>query len=591
MNKTTSFPASSGPGRGALRPFQGRLILLLVSIYLLFVLPVYIDNNAGRGLSMPQNLLAWCVMVLCILCALVNLLHKGQALVGCFMLAAVVGVLMLMLPWLWTPSVLWRAHALPRLAGIAGALLFTLALCQVSLTPNRRRLLLVVVVISALVQAVEAMVQAWLPSVGLQLMDFSNTAPYGIFQQRNLLASWLATGAGVALYLAITARYRRVALCYVVALYPLCAALILSQSRTGVLGTVLAGLLAAAADRPRWRGRPAAWLRRLMLLISLLVWCMGISLWAMPSGRPADLTHEASTQQRIRVLEGAAEMIRQHPFAGSGLGSFESCFPQALADAGQSSMENATFNHPHNEVMYVTAEGGLTALTGILLIAGVWLWPLIYRLRHRAPGTDGGCRPRDVQGDVGGWLLPLSGLPVVVHMMTEYPLYLSAPHLLLLLLLFRTGLPEQVLRPVRIPVLLRAAALPLTAVVLPVTLAVLAAGLSTQSALTIAEEEMNQGMLPDLPATGWRTLTQTERLDRDRHLLSANTPGFLQHPGAMAAFTVWGTRWLAVHNDADVSEAMVVIALRRGDWLAAESLRRNAARVFVHDARFIQRQG
>lgn len=588
MIKTTFFLVPSGPGRASLRPFQGRVILLLVSMYLIFVLPVYTDNNAGHGLAMPQNILAWCVMVLCILCALVNMLHSGRALAGRFMLVAGAGVLLLMLPWLWTPSSLWRAHALIRLAGIAGALLFALSLCQVSLTPRRRRFLMFVVVISALVQAGEAMMQAWLPSIGLRLMDFSSSAPYGIFQQRNLLASWLATGTGAALYLAITVRRRRVALCYVAALYPLCAALMLSQSRTGVLGAVLAGLLAVVADRPRWRGRPAAWLRRAMVLVSLLAWCAGISLWAMPSGEPADLTHEASTQQRVRVLEGTAEMIRQHPFSGSGLGSFESRFPQALADVGLVSLESDTFTHPHNEVMYVTAEGGVTALAGMLLLAGVWLWPLVYRLRHRIPCPDTRCWARDIQGQAGSWFLPLTGLPVVVHMMTEYPIYLSVPHLLLLLLLFRTGLPEKVLQPVRVPVLVRVAALPLTAVVLPVVLAVLIAGFSTQSALTVAEEEMNQGMLPDLPSTGWRTLTQAERLDRDRHLLAANTPGFLQHSGAMAAFTVWGERWLAVHNDADVSEAMMVIALRRGDRQTAEHLSRDAARVFVHDGRFIQ---
>lgn len=540
---------------------------------------------------MPQNILAWGVMMLCSLIALINLLRTGRALTGTFMIAAAVGCGLLVLPWIWTPSPLWRAHALPRLAGIAGALLFSMAICQVSLSPRLRRLLLCVVVFSALVQATEAMIQAWLPELGLRMMDFYGTAPYGIFQQRNLLASWLATGGGIALYLALTARTRQRALGWVLCLYPICTALVLSQSRTGVLGMLLSALLVFLADRPRLRQRPLAVLRRVMLLTSLVVWCGGVSLWAMPSGVPADLTHEASNEQRILMLEGTAAMIGQHPLAGSGLGSFESRLPQAIEDTGLR-MASDTVTHPHNELMYVAAEGGITALAGLLLIAGVWLWPLVYRLRHPnafGPCPDTGRWLRAHEGlSGGGWLLPLTGLPIIVHMMTEYPLYLSAPHLLLLILLFRTGLPEVVLQPVRVPALPRAFALPVILLVLPVTLAVLGAGFITQSELTTAEVEMNQNLMPVLPVAGWRTLTQSERLDRDQHLLTANAPGFLTRSRDTAEFTTWGERWLAVHNDAEVSAALALIAHYRGDLTKEINLRRQAARVFVHDERFLK---
>lgn len=589
MNMTQFSPTLSSAGRTSLRPFKGRLIPGLICLYLLFILPVYFNNNAGSGLSMPQNILAWIVMMLCSLIALINLLRTGRALTGAFMIAAAIGCGLLILPWMWTPSPLWRAHALPRLAGIVGALLFSLAICQVSLTPRLRRLLLSAVVFTALVQATEAMVQAWLPKIGLQMMDFYGTAPYGIFQQRNLLASWLATGGGIALYLALTARTRRRALSWVLTLYPLCTALVLSQSRTGILGMLLSALMVFFADGPRLRQRPLAVLRRIMLLTSLLVWCGGVSLWAMPSGMPADLTHETSNVQRMLMLEGTAAMISQHPLEGSGLGSFEVLFPQVIEDIGLR-MASSSVTHPHNELMYVAAEGGVTALVGLLLIAGVWVWPLVYRLRH--PNYCGTCPDtgrwlhahEGLSG--GGWLLPLTGLPIVVHMMTEYPLYLSAPHLLLLILLFRTGLPENVLRPVRVPALPRAFALPLTFLVLPYSLAVLGTGFITQLELTTAEEKMNQDLMPVLPEANWRTLTQIERLDRDRHLLRANVPGFLTRSQDTAEFTTWGERWLAVHNDAEVSAAMALIAHYRGDLATEARLRRHAARVFVHDKRF-----
>ncbi|EDW1731960.1 O-antigen ligase family protein [Salmonella enterica subsp. enterica] len=401
-------------------------------------------------------------------------------------------------------------------------------------------------------------------------MDFNAPSPYGIFQQRNLLASWLATGYGVVLYLALNTRNRLHGLYLILLLYPLCAALVLTQSRIGVVGAITMTGLTALADIPRLRGRPSAILLRLMLFSSLAMFCTGVCLWGMPSGQQADFHHPASTEQRLRVLVGTIKMIEQHPLTGSGLGSFESQFPQALETAGLQSIENNTFTHPHNEVMYVMAEGGVVALTGLLLLGGIWMWSVMCSFKQ--------CGER--------WLLSLTSLPILLHMMTEYPLYLSVPHLMLLLLLFRAGLPCVALTRIKLPVLFRTTAISLFSLAIVAVLTLLAAGFSTQLALTQAEVDMNAGLLPSLPVADWRSMTQSERLDHDWHMLAANSPVFTHDPQAMALFTEWGYKWLAVHNDAEVSAAMRFIARRRGDIKEAERLRIQAAKVFIDDVRF-----
>ena len=566
MMKIT-FPVNYGPGRIFLRPRYDGWLLMPVVFYLLFILPVFVDNNAGSGLNMPQNLLAWGIMIISILLSAARAAVTGRLQVARFMLPGILAVVLMMLPWLWTSSPLWQQHALPRLAGIAGALAFTFALCQVQLTSGLRRGVLAVAVCSALIQAAEAMIQAWLPDLALRLMSFDDSLPYGIFQQRNLLASWLATGYGVALYLLLTARTRSAALAWAASLYPLCAALTLTSSRTGLVGAVIMTALAALADRPAWRGRPRAVICRLMLLSSLLATCTAISQWAMPEGSRADLTHSLSNRERVVMLKGAVSMAAEHPFIGSGLGSFEARFPDVLAQAGLQP-RSSSITHPHNEVLYVLDEGGAVALTGLLMLAGIWLWPAFMRS--------------------GRWLLPLLGLPLVAHMMTEYPLYLSAPHLMLLLILFRAGLPEIALRKSRMPGPLRVTALPVACLIMIVALGILGEGFATQRALTLAEADMNAGLIPSLPEADWRSLTQVERLDYDRHMLAANTPGFTRNPRAMEDFTLWGNRWLAVHNDPEVSAAMIFIARRRGDWIEAERLRARASRVFIQDDRFFK---
>lgn len=573
--KKLTLPVTNGPGRGFLCPRYDGWFLLPVILYLIFVLPVYVENNAGSGLNLPQNLLSWWIIVLYTLLIAGRSIATGRLYIAKFMLPAILAALLLMLPWLWTTSSLWQHHALPRLAGIVGALMFTLALSQINMAGGLRRIVLKVVVFSALVQAVEAMVQAWLPGIALHLMDYDAISPYGIFQQRNLLATWLATGYGVALYLAWTSRNRAGSLGWVMTLYPLSTAIVLTQSRIGVLAAIVMTALNVLAVLPGLRQRPLAILRRVMLLLSLVAWCSAISQWAMPSGQQADFSHPASTEQRIRVLAGTATMIAQHPLTGSGLGSFESLFPQALEATGLQSLENDTFTHPHNEVMYVIAEGGIVALTGLFLLAWCWLWPVARHLSRRN----------------GRWLLSLSGLPVVMHMMTEYPLYLSTPHLILLLLLFRAGMPDDAFHRFRIPILLRASILPALCMATIAVLIVLTAGFSVQMALTQAEADMKGGLIPELPTEDWRSLTQQERLDYDQHMLTANAPGFVHNSQAMSSFTVWGNRWLAVHNDAEVSAAMLFISSYRGDFAESKRLRAQAARVFVRDARFFKEIG
>lgn len=562
---------------GILHLFLGKMIPALLMLYLIFVLPLKLPNVGGSGLNLPQNILAWITMGLCMALALLRILRSGSILFGNFMYIAVSGILLLMLPWLWTPCPLWQDNALLRLAGLVGALLFLIALCQQYISGGVKRILLATFVVSALVQAFTAMAEAWAPDLVLYMTGSLPNGVHGVFQQRNLLGSWLAMGIGLSMYLATTALSRRLALIWLMTLYPIVTGLVLSQSRTGLIGSVVMLLIATAADLPRLSHRPLAIMLRVILLLSLVVWGGGISLWAMPSGTPADFTHTASTQQRLKVVRGTVELISRHPLAGNGLGSFEALFPSALADTGLQSQENDTFTHPHNELLYVQAEGGVVAMVGLLILGGLWLWPFVYNVR-KSYSTS-----KTPQGSL---LLSLAGLPVIIHIMTEYPLYLSAPHLLVLLLLFRCSLPETALGPYPIALPIRFIIIPIGLVGCIMVLAALGEGLQAQSVLTRAEDDMNAGLLPELPGQSWRTWTQAERLDYDRHMLAIAQPAFWRSVPAMENFTVWGVRKLAVHNDAEISAAMMAIARYRGDNHSAFVLGRKAARTFVTDSRF-----
>jgi len=215
----------------------------------------------------------------------------------------------------------------------------------------------------------------------------------------------------------------------------------------------------------------------------------------------------------------------------------------------------------HNKRLYVWTKGGFASFSGLLILGGIWLLPLS-RLA---------CRERR------GGLVPLIGLPVILSVMAEYLLYLSAFHLMLLLLLFRQGMADEVLHAVRLSAVIR---------IMVAGLAIPGAGLARQLELTRAEVDMNNGAFPTLPSPGWKSLTQAERLQRDLYLLMANTAGFGYDNTNLQHFEARGNRWLSIHNDADVSATMIFFARLKGDAEQAELLRVNAAGVFVKDSQF-----
>lgn len=565
----------------------GGIAMLVMTIYLTLLMHVYEPNMAGDGVNMPQNLLAWSAMGLCVLVTCVRIIKTGRTVFSPLMIAGLVAVVLIVLPAMWDPYHPWLFHAMPHLVGTIGAMAFAAALIQIPLNPARRQLLLSIVMVAALIQALTGLMQAWLPDVALQLMEFRRGSnPYGIFQQRNVLASFLATGAAATLWLALTASTRRGGLAVLMAMYPLVACLVITQSRIGALGMLTMLTLAGVADSRRALRNRGALMRRLVFLSSLVLCATLVGNNAMPSGQQPDFSHDSSTAQRARVLAGTWTLIKQHPLAGSGYGSFESRFPQALEQAGLVSQESDTFTHPHNELFYVWSEGGISALTGLLLLGVLWLWPVM-----QAALSSPSLIRAENQKKPAAWLLPLTGLPVLMHMMTEYPLYTSVPHLMVLLILYRAGLPENSLRSVRLSrqgwrgsltvmLLLIVTAGSLAGLIL------LKEGLDAQRELTRAERTFMTGGHPVLPRPDWRYLFARERLDYDRHLMQALQPGFLQDIQAAEQFTVWGKRWLTVHNDAEVFAGLIMTAQRRGDIAEAHHLQKLAHRVFVSDPRF-----
>ncbi|GAK83399.1 lipid A core-O-antigen ligase [Vibrio ponticus] len=247
--------------------------------------------------------------------------------------------------------------------------------------------------------------------------------PYGIFQQPNVMASFLATGLAISGYLLSRQpiKYQRklsdVTLLYLMPLLTI-PLLIVLVSRTGWLGAAIA----VAAVLP--------YLYRFATHKRIAGWSLA-ALMGIVVGLSLPLIHQAKTSAdsaNIELLESkvnlksprsytfpqALDMFIEKPFTGYGYGNFEADYTLYTARQHQLNPNYhqglPAMDHPHNELLYWGVEGGLLPVLGIMLAA---LFMLL-RMYQAKKGTR----------------IAMFGLfvPIVLHSQLEYPFYHSFVH-------------------------------------------------------------------------------------------------------------------------------------------------------------------
>ncbi|WP_240504938.1 PglL family O-oligosaccharyltransferase [Serratia liquefaciens] len=388
----------------------------LAAFYCLIAMHIYWPNRGGSGFYLPWNLVGGIFIALLIIGAML-FSRPPLATSGFFNLLAS-GSLILLLPLLWAQQP-WLSEALPRLMGLVLGVLAYFALLQIPLDRRWRRRLLMLLLAATVIEALLGLVQYSLLQPG-NWMGYNTlkNRPYGIFQQWNLMASFMATGLALALYLLSARRPLSRSLQWLAAAMLLLAPLLLIviASRVGLLAALL---LSPFQLWMLYR------LNRRRAGIALLLLMAGVSaglLLVMLNGATRALMLPEPIFYRLTYWQEALDMIAERPWLGWGYGHFQHDFLHHFYTTHSSGMESVAISHPHNEILLWGVEGGLLSLSGIALI--VWgLWRL---LRHSRPVP---LRPAP-------WL---AALPILLHMMVEYPLYLSAAHSVLLLVILRVS--------------------------------------------------------------------------------------------------------------------------------------------------------
>ncbi|MGL1812476.1 UNVERIFIED_CONTAM: O-antigen polymerase [Serratia marcescens] len=546
-------------------------VLPLLLIWMAAVLPVYHRNMGGDGLALPQNILAWSVM------ALTTLIVTFTVCLGRIRLSLtptarllLLGIAVLALPLLYTRPE-WREDALWRCAGLLGGWLFYVACLQLRVTARQRELLLFGLLFAVGIQALLAALQLFAPA--LAWVPLNTNRAYGVFQQPNVLGSFITTGLALALWLLLApfsapTRRRQIPLLALLAAFS--ALLVLIQSRASWLG----GALTTALLLWRFaRQRPAA--SRLAGGAILLGTVIGLGITL--SGFGLDLkigfiSRDISNGSRLTMLHDVGAMILAKPLLGWGYGGFEYSFAHFRLQTMPWREVLEVAGHPHNEILLWWVEGGLTALAGIAIVlaAGVRLLKSAWQRDREQPN---GAR-------VGLFLVLL---PMLIHTQLEYPFYLSAPHWLAFLLLLAL-LDGQTGEPRPLP-FAKALSLPVALAALGVLVMAVFAW-QGRMALTQSERTMlaNIDSIEQMPPPAAWIYRERKTFDEQSHALLVYNQ--TRDDALLIGYRQWANAYLQRRIDANVYATLIMILRYQGDQAQADARLREAAFLFARDARF-----
>ncbi len=540
-------------------------VLTLLLIWMVVILPVYYPNMGGDGLALPQNILAWSIMALTTLIVTFTVcLGRARLSLPPTARLLLLGIAVLALPLLYTRPE-WREDALWRCAGLLGGWLFYVACLQLRLTARQRNLLLYGLLFAVSVQALLAALQLFAPT--LAWVSPNGSRVYGVFQQPNVLGSFIATGLALAFWLLLaplsTSTRRQLPLLALLTAFS--ALLVLIQSRAAWLGGALAAALLLwrfAHQSPaasRWAGGA--------LLLGITLGLMGLF-----TGQQELIAREGSNYSRLTMLQDTLSMILAKPLLGWGYGGFEYSFAHFRLQAMPWREVLEVAGHPHNEILLWWVEGGLPALAGIVLvfIAGALLLKRAWQRDREQPA---GAR-------VGLFLVLL---PMLVHTQLEYPFYLSAPHWLAFLLLLalldgQTGAP----RPLSFA---KALSLPVaTAAVGVLVMAVFA--WQGRMALTQSERTMLATIdsIEQMPAPAAWIYRERKTFDEQSHSLLVYNQ--TRDDALLTGYRQWADAYLQRRIDANVYATLIMILRYQGAQAEANARQREAAFLFSRDMRF-----
>ncbi len=416
----------------------------------------------GTGTDLPINLIGWALLGLSLTIGLWRLNYAKYIRINRPIIIIAFVFLLLFVPFLFghanpQASTWYRFLALPPIY------LFLLLSMQYRVTQRTQFTLVAILCVGICCQLAIALAQ-------LSIMNRA-LAPFGHFQQVNLMGSYVMTGYACLFYLwASHLNNRRLFTLVVFTLVSFFIGLLAVKLQSR--GTVIAGIAISFLAIAHFIHK-----RQFQPLLIIVGFCLGLGITFSLSQSSNELSkdqpkitettvqHFQQDQEREILYPQVFKLITDNLVTGVGYGNFEAAYTDFSAHQAAEEQNPILIRHnmahPHNELLFWFAEGGIIA--GLAVILALLL--LIYWLAKK-----------DLQHKPLVWAL---FIPIGLHTLTEYPLQTSLPHLLILLILVRLFvLPYSVQRK-PIPLSVRSLLRPVAIIMAPIGIAFGITGLHT----------------------------------------------------------------------------------------------------------------
>ncbi len=180
-----------------------------------------------------------------------------------------------------------------------------------------------------------------------------------------------------------------------------------TYSRSGLLGFGAAMgtfLIFLGRENLKRNWRPLVLMGLSWLLISALTFSSKIAFAATPSAQPQQPSTGSTVQIRLAVWRGTLNLIKDHPFLGTGPETFGYSFlPYRPVELNQTAEWEFLYNKAHNEYLNIAACTGLLGLATYLWIIGKFV---LLNIRSRWSQASSGSTQNNIlqAGVFAGWV-------------------------------------------------------------------------------------------------------------------------------------------------------------------------------------------
>jgi O-antigen polymerase len=382
---------------------------------------IILDTPGGSGLYLSFNIIAWLFVVILIALGFWQMTLNRKIVYSKMLVWLSLGCLCLCVPAFY--SFEFTDHAIPRLLALTGGLLLLFCLYQFPVKQSDKYQLMVLILIAVVLESCLGLAQYFFFKEGFWGgYKVGIIRPHGVFLQPNVMASFMATGLAIALFISIQytkfqPRFSTPLKCLVyLSLFSTSFLLVVLQSRSGHLSA----LLVLALIFPYLYQKSCKQLTINMAVIAFSVVIASLSIQFTDVFKRGNDSYQ-SIGARSVIYEVSIDMVKTKPIFGYGYGGFERSF---IDHFNHYAIENPSvgktiqrLSHPHNEVLFWTIEGGIIALLAFMLFTKAYIttWLTINRRKALA-------------------LFALL-LPILLHSLLEFPFYSSVSHFIVFILI------------------------------------------------------------------------------------------------------------------------------------------------------------